>query len=391
MTPPGRALPPGGDEAKACPPQLGPGDAARWQLRQRRRALWKQRHAIRRPLRRRLSWAFGAAIAGSLGVGTAIVWAGHKLGLWMPTPLVLVGVSALLLWAAAGRIARRLTRPLEELARVAREIGDGRMDARVRLRHGDGGEAAALAGAIDELATQIDAQLRAGRELLAGVSHELRTPLGHLAILLERAEDAADPGPALAEMRRELAAMERLVGELLASSRLELVELEAQPVDVVALCAEALERRGLPAELLVVAPTLTADVAARSVHGDPTLLARALANALDNAERHGEGTVALELAPGALAAGRPALEIAISDAGPGVGPDEREAVFAAFSGSGRASSLGLGLALVRRICVAHGGDAAFVAPTNASRPAPDGPANEPPGARLRLRLPMGSG
>ncbi len=84
---------------------------------------------------------------------------------------------------------------------------------------------------------------------------------------------------------------------------------------------------------------------------DPTLVRRAIANLIDNARVHGGGAVAVKIE-------RRAQQIAIEvdDAGPGVPKDRRADAFRAFvpsSGGG----LGLGLALVSRIAVAHGGGA----------------------------------
>jgi two-component system, OmpR family, sensor kinase len=91
--------------------------------------------------------------------------------------------------------------------------------------------------------------------------------------------------------------------------------------------------------------------------GDATLLGRALANLLDNARKHGQGAEALRLfeREGQLA-------FCVEDRGPGLLPGEETRVFEPFyrkdrGGEAReAGSLGLGLALVRRIARAHGGD-----------------------------------
>jgi two-component system, OmpR family, sensor kinase len=109
----------------------------------------------------------------------------------------------------------------------------------------------------------------------------------------------------------------------------------------------ALERAGLTPDKLAVENV-------QEVKADPTLLARALGNLLDNAKRHGGG---LEQLLVRAEPGRVVFEA--HDKGPGF-KDGGTTAFDGFrpeSGNGRADGLGLGLQLVRRIARAHGGDA----------------------------------
>jgi len=84
---------------------------------------------------------------------------------------------------------------------------------------------------------------------------------------------------------------------------------------------------------------------------DPTLVRRAVANLVENARVHGGGVVGVKVE-------RRGAQIAVEvdDSGPGVPADKREEAFRAFSPSS-GGGLGLGLALVSRIAVAHGGGA----------------------------------
>jgi two-component system, OmpR family, sensor kinase len=253
------------------------------------------------------------------------------------------------LWLASGRIARRIARPIVQLAGVARDIGDGKLKSRARLDRREMGEIGVLTGAINDMADKIEAQMRDQRELLAAVSHELRTPLGHVRILVDLLSPTADPVH-LARLEKEVLEMDRLVGELLAGARLDFSAMSPARVDVAALAATALERAGLPAGRL--------DVEAGDAHveADATLVLRALGNLVDNAERHGAGLVSLSIRsrPGRLV-------VQAEDAGPGFPEAELPRVFEPFHRRGSASqdgrSLGLGLSLVRRIAVAHHGEA----------------------------------
>jgi signal transduction histidine kinase len=253
------------------------------------------------------------------------------------------------LWLASGRIARRIARPIVHLAGVARDLGDGKLASRARLDRREMGEIGVLTGAINDMADKIEGQMRDQRELLATVSHELRTPLGHVRILVDLLAPTADPVH-LAQLEQEVLEMDRLVGELLAGARLDFSAMSATRLDAAALAVAALERAGQPADRLHVE---TDDA---HVEADATLLLRALGNLIDNAERHGAGLVRLSIRS------RPGLVvIEAEDGGPGFPEADLPRAFEPFqrrgSGSHDGRSLGLGLSLVRRIAVAHGGEA----------------------------------
>ena len=265
-------------------------------------------------------------------------------------PLVLLA-SAMVLWAAAGVIAHVITRPLGDVADVAHAIGRGDLDRRTKpVRHRTA-EVQLLAEAIDDMASRIQRQMADQRELLAAVSHELRTPLGHLRVLVElartRKEDQDKLEKSLQGMDFEVREIDRLVGELLARSRLDFELEHRRAVDAREIAVRALERAQLAESLLAVESDVVFE-------GDATLLGRALANLLDNAERHAGGPTRLVVgAPDGL------VRFVVEDAGPGVVPEEREKIFQPLQrGENQGgSTLGLGLALVARIAKAHGGRA----------------------------------
>jgi len=313
----------------------------RWHALHEEREMWERHHKDKRAwgpwwlqarMRRRIfSWLTFAFASGAIWMH---FW--PELRWWHAV------VALLVLSAASGAIAFRLTRPLIMVVRVAQDIGDGKLETRIDL-HRHRGETRLLAIAINEMAERIEQQVKDQRELLAAVSHELRTPLGHMRVLIDTARGARD-GKALGELEREVLVLDDLVGKLLASSRLEFGNLDRRPLDLGALVTDVATSAGVAPEVIEA----IGDVRARV---DPTLVRRAVANLLDNARVHGGGAVAVRIE-------RRAAQVAIEvdDAGPGVPADRRADAFRAFVPS-RAGGLGLGLALVSRIAVAHNGGA----------------------------------
>lgn len=269
----------------------------------------------------------------------------HAFGGWRFALVLFIAIA--ILWAASGILARRLVSPLRRLEKLAKRIGEGDLAARSTLDPRRHGELGVLGVTMNEMAGRIEKQLADQRELLAAVSHELRTPLGHLRLLIEMGRER--PGEkVISEIEKEVLEVDALVAQLLASSRLDFGTLHTKAVDPVELAQLALERQDLDVT------TLEVEGERAIIDADPTLLGRALANLLRNAEQHGGGVrrLFLRFEPEALV-------FAVEDDGPGFTNEERESVFEAFyRGEHRAgASLGLGLSLVNRIATAHGGRA----------------------------------
>jgi len=346
------------------------------------RIRWELRLHYGAHLHRRLFLWFGATIFLAVVATAAAAHFGHGWLAAHPLRAVLLfGAPAVALWTATGRVARRIAQPLYELTRAAQDIGAGNLKARVSAAGFGFDETAVLSSAFNEMAARLERQLAEERELLASVSHELRTPLARIRLLVEIARQArGGQGPSqgqgqgndprtLDEIEREAIEIDALVGELLASARIEFQAVAPKPLDAVEVARRALERAGEDAAKLVSAPPPIPFAA------DPTLVGRALANLLDNARKHGSGLVRLEVrAEGA------GVTFVVVDRGRGFAPGDESRVFERFyrgadPDAGSHGSLGLGLALVKRIADAHGGRVHA--------------ANEPGGgARVLLELPL---
>ena len=334
-------------------------------------------------LHHRLFRWFGVAIFLSVGV---TITASHLGRAWLAAhpgrAVFLFGIPAICLWIAAGRIARRISRPIYALTRAAKEIGQGNMTARASLGGGAIGEIGVLSSAFNDMAARLERQLTEQRELLAAVAHELRTPLARIRLLVEIARQSSGapasgapaktsanvPPATLDDIEREAIEIDTLVGELLASARLEFQTVTRKPLEAGEVARRALERAGEDAARLALPPGPLPFVA------DPTLIARALANLIDNARKHGGGLDGI-----AVRAGDGTIVFEVSDRGPGFAPGDETKVFDRFyrggADAGHHGSLGLGLALVQRIAVAHGGQAAAANRSGG-------------GARVTLELPV---
>jgi signal transduction histidine kinase len=315
---------------------------------------------VRASLHRRIFFLIGAAL---LVNGLLAACIAHVLGVdghHLVRSVAVIMFFVFLLWGVSGKIARGLARPFVELSRVAQEIGKGNLDARYTFgRRGRTGESFLIGISINQMAERIGKQIRDQRELLAAVSHEVRTPLARIRMLAElgRSRAVADgfvvDAKMLDDLDREVIEIDALIGELLASSRLDFAAITRVDLEAGDVARRALERQTLTPPLRLPDEPL-------AFTADPTLIQRALANLLHNAVVHAGGVDAM------VVTGTPGtVRFEVMDRGPGIAPGEEKKVFESFyrgasgaeSNDHTHSALGLGLALVDRIAKAHGGHA----------------------------------
>jgi signal transduction histidine kinase len=209
-------------------------------------------------------------------------------------------------------------------------------------------------------------------QLLSTVAHELRSPLtsvkGFSATLLRRWDRFSDDQKRLMLETIEADAdrVTRLIGELLDISRIDAGRLEVrrQPVDLVAVAHKHVERMvasGYDDDRFVV----NAPDALPEVWADPDRVDQVLGNLLENAVRHGAGTVTLAVMPDKVEVADPqsngsvvphdAVAVSVSDEGEGILEDHYPLVFTRFWHGRSRGGTGLGLYVVRGLVEAHGG------------------------------------
>ena len=258
-------------------------------------------------------------------------------------------VSLVLLLALIGGalIARQVGKPLRDMARAAQAIGQG--ETPPSLDENGAEETRVVARAFNQMAADLASIERERSLVLAGISHDLRTPLTRLRIAAEFITDPSSRDGLIADVEQ----MDDVVGQFLDYARLG----EQEPVAATDLKALA-ESVALPyAKRAKQLKLELAELPLCPVR--PLLLKRALANLLDNAIKYGEGNVVLRLQQ-QVSHGRPCAFFAVLDRGPGIPPENMDAVKRPFVRLDNARSgvggSGLGLAIVERAARLHGGE-----------------------------------
>jgi signal transduction histidine kinase len=197
-------------------------------------------------------------------------------------------------------------------------------------------ELAPVHRAIDELGERLARRVAHERAFASHAAHALRTPLAGMEAQLAVAQREAPPAvqPRLQRVRDASGRLQRVVRALLDLFRVG-AEVRRSDVDLKALLAH------LPVEGLEV------HAAAATLNADPDLLAAALANLLDNAQRYGARQVDLTLpSPGTLR---------LHDDGRGATPERLADLRAALAAQDYEEHTGLGLLLADLVARAHGG------------------------------------
>jgi PAS domain S-box-containing protein/excisionase family DNA binding protein len=257
---------------------------------------------------------------------------------------------------------------------IARDISERRQLERER---------AELLAREQEARARSEAAVRARDEFLSIASHELRSPLatvkGHAQMALRRLDRGKlEPERAVGALRAIVSQsdkLDRLIGQLLDVSRLEIgkLQLERRTIDVAGVVAEVVSSARARADGHVIALTapssLEADV-------DPLRIEQVLTNLLDNATKYSPEGGPIEVVVSGPTGDR--MEIAVRDHGLGIPLEKRALIFERFyqaHGNGHKSGLGLGLYVSRQIVELHGGEITAEFP-------PDG------GSRFVVRLPL---
>ncbi|NUT94042.1 MAG: HAMP domain-containing histidine kinase [Saccharothrix sp.] len=275
------------------------------------------------------------------------IW-GFRAGLAVA---VLVIAALLGVW-----LARRLTRPLRELNRMASRLRDG--DLTARAEETGPPETRTLAGTLNTATETIGTLLGSQRAFIGDASHQLRTPLTALRLSLDNVADSVDD-PYVREdvdhATAEVVRMSRLVNGLLTLARAESAVAAAEPVKVADVVSDrfgawraAADERGVTLRHEAADPSLR-------VLAGPGHLEQVLDNVLSNAVEVSpdDGVIVVRTFP---EGDRGVVEVV--DQGPGMQPSDQLRAFDRFwrgPGLTGRSGTGLGLAIVKQLVSDDGG------------------------------------
>jgi signal transduction histidine kinase len=292
-------------------------------------------------------------VAAVIGLVQAVAGPGYGLA----AGLVLVVVFVLIV----GRVAlefRRAAEPVADLIEASGRVEAGELDVQVPERGRR--EVRGLTRAFNAMSSRLSATERERRRLLAEVSHELRTPLTVIQGNIEAILDGVYPADPehLERIRAEARQLERLIDDLRTLSLAETgqLPLQREPTDVDALAREVAQAFEADAQVAGVSVVVDAPANLPELEVDGRRIRQVLSNLVANAMRHTPrgGSVTVS----ASQAGK-GLRLVVADTGVGMSKDAVDHAFDRFWRSGESAGAGLGLAIVRDLVTAHGGNVAI--------------------------------
>ncbi len=266
------------------------------------------------------------------------------------------GAVLLLLAAVFVLLERELRRPLLQLTKEMATLEAGNLAP----LHVDGpAELRAIAQAFNSLIEQLQRHRASQLRFLAGIAHDLRTPLNAMKLstaLIDGDNLDAERRETLQTIDRQITQLDRQVGDLLDTTRIESgdLELRVNEQNLAELVESAANIfRGMSSRHTIQVTTPAQPIIYPC---DPIRIGQVLNNLLSNAIKYSPSGGEIKVALTPVDSG---LEISVSDQGIGISADDLDHVFESFRRTAATREaipgVGLGLSVARRIAAAHGG------------------------------------
>ncbi|WP_439534728.1 sensor histidine kinase [Polymorphobacter sp.] len=254
---------------------------------------------------------------------------------WLLVSIVIVSIPAWLL-------ARRVSAPIARFAEAAERLGRDPEAPLVAMAGSS--EVDSLAGAFNMMQQRLQRYVQDRTQMIAAIAHDLRTPLMRLSYLIEKA-----PPDVQEQARREIDEMNAMIGSVLGFVR-DRSRATRERIDLRSVVEGIVEDHSDAGVAVTLAPG--GDIV---VHGDLLGLRSIFNNLIDNAAKYGGRAV--------VSIGRHDCHavVLVDDEGAGLAEGDLERVFEPFyrgepSRNRGTGGMGLGLAIVRSVARAHGGE-----------------------------------
>lgn len=284
-------------------------------------------------------------ITTSIASAQNIFEAVDPMAFWLSSGDPLIAGAGVLLIAFV--VLLLAARSLRTLTRAARSFDMRAAERRVLPVEGLPTEVASLVRAINEMVERVEKTHEEQELFLATAAHELRTPMAVLRTRLEELPESETKETLRNDVRRMASLVDQLLRLVQIHNNRDLpdqVDLVATARDVVAERAPLSIDRGVDIELASEPDSLV-------VKGHRGLVGVAVANLVDNAISFSKSGDTLKVSVDNDGT------VSVSDCGPGVPDDELERIFEPFAKSPpNRQGHGLGLAIVRAVMTAHGGE-----------------------------------
>ena len=262
---------------------------------------------------------------------------------WQQRILLILLLSVIAVTPLAWLFARRLAQPITAFADAAERLGK---DPRTPpLSISGSGEVVAAATAFNMMQERLRRYVEDRTAMVGAIAHDLRTPLTRLKFRIEAAPDDIRP-----KLAADIDQMEAMIAATLGFVRDTNRPAERTKLELSSLLESVMD------EAAETGGDTTVERSEKVViEGDPVALKRLVSNLVDNALKYGSRARGRVYAEDGMAI------IEIDDDGPGIPPAEHERVFEPFfrgepSRNRETGGIGLGLAVVRSLARAHGGD-----------------------------------
>lgn len=266
-----------------------------------------------------------------------------RMDSWQQRILLILLLSVIAVTPLAWLFARRLSQPITAFADAAERLGKDPRTPPLNLSGST--EVVAAASAFNMMQERLRRYVEDRTAMVGAIAHDLRTPLTRLKFRIEAAPDDIRP-----KLAADIDQMETMIAATLGFVRDTNRPAERTKLELASLLESVMD------EAAETGGDTTVERAEKTViEGDPVALKRLVQNLVDNALKYGGAARGRVYAEDGMAI------IEIDDYGPGVPPAELERVFEPFyrgepSRNRQTGGIGLGLAVVRSLARAHGGD-----------------------------------